>query len=74
MGYHSSLALLIVKLICNTSEYLNALFVDLWSCEYYKYVLKRVSFGSKDCTKELKLERAYFLGQSSKFLPFSLHQ
>ena len=28
-----------------------------------KYVLKRVSFGSKDCTKELKLECAYFLGQ-----------
>ena len=25
-----------------------------------KYVLKRVSFGSKDCTKELKLECAYF--------------
>ena len=31
----------------------------------YKYVLKRVSFGSKDCTKELKLECAYFLGQTS---------
>ena len=30
-----------------------------------KYVLKRVSFGSKDCTKELKLECAYFLGQTS---------
>ena len=30
-----------------------------------EYVLKRVSFGSKDCTKELKLECAYFLGQSS---------
>ena len=32
---------------------------------YYavKYVLKRVSFGSKDCTKELKLECAYFLSQ-----------
>ena len=30
-----------------------------------KYVLKRVSFGSKDCTTELKLERAYFLGQTS---------
>ena len=27
-----------------------------------KYVLKKVSFGSKDCTKELKLECAYFLG------------
>ena len=29
-----------------------------------EYVLKRVSFGSKDCTKELKLECAYFLGQT----------
>ena len=28
-------------------------------------VLKRVSFGSKDCTKELKLECAYFLDQTS---------
>ena len=28
-------------------------------------VLKKVSFGSKDCTKELKLECAYFLGQTS---------
>ena len=30
-----------------------------------KYVLKRVSFGSKDCTKKLKLECAYILGQTS---------
>ena len=30
-----------------------------------KYVLKRVSLGSKDCTKELKRECAYFLGQTS---------
>ena len=30
-----------------------------------EYVLKRVSLGSKDCTKELKLECAYFLGQTS---------
>ena len=29
------------------------------------YILKRVSFRSKDCTKELKLECAYFLGQTS---------
>ena len=29
----------------------------------FKYVLKRVSFGNKDCTKELKLEHAYFEGQ-----------
>ena len=33
--------------------------------EIIKYVLKRVSFGSKDCTKELKLECAYLLGQTS---------
>ena len=30
-----------------------------------EYFLKRVSFGSKDCTKELKLECEYFLGQTS---------
>ena len=30
-----------------------------------KYVLKSVSFGSKKCTIELKLECAYFLGQTS---------
>ena len=35
------------------------------SCSEVKYVLKRVSFGSKDCTKKLKLECAYFLGQTS---------
>ena len=27
--------------------------------DHIKNVLKRVSFGSKDCTKELKLEWAY---------------
>ena len=31
----------------------------------FEYVLKRVSFGSKDCTKELKPECSYFLGQTS---------
>ena len=30
-----------------------------------EYVHKRVSFGSKDCTKELKPECAYFVGQTS---------
>ena len=30
-----------------------------------QYVLKRISLGSKDCTKELKPECAYFLGQTS---------
>ena len=36
-------------------------------CDYKitKYVHNRVSFRSKDCTKELKLECAYFLGQTS---------
>ena len=39
--------------------------VPVTSCSEVKYVLKRVSFGSKECTKELKLECAYFLGQTS---------
>ena len=39
--------------------------VPVTSCSEVKYVLKRVSFGSKDCTKDLKLECAYFLGQAS---------
>ena len=29
------------------------------------YVLKKLSFGSKECTEELKLECASFLGQAS---------
>ena len=41
--------------------------VPVTSCSEVKYVLKRVSFGNKDCTKELKLECAYFLGQTSYF-------
>ena len=32
--------------------------VPVTSCSEVKNVLKRVSFGSKDCIKELKLERA----------------
>ena len=39
--------------------------VPVTSCNEVIYVLNRVSFGSKDCTKELKLEYAYFLGQTS---------
>ena len=39
--------------------------VPVTSCSQVKYVLKMVSFGSKDCTKEMKLECAYFLGQTS---------
>ena len=36
-----------------------------------KYVLKRFSFGSIDCTEEQKLECASFLGQTSWFRPCS---
>ena len=45
MGDHSSLVLLMVNLIGNTIEYLNALFVDLWSCEDFKlcYYLQEVN-------------------------------
>ena len=39
-----------------------------------KYVLKRVCLGSKYCTKLLKLEFVYFLGQTSSFLLFRCHQ
>ena len=35
------------------------------STSVLEYVLKRVSFESKDCTKELKLECTYSLGQTS---------
>ena len=41
--------------------------VPVTSCSEVKYVLKRVSFGSKDCTKELKLECAYFQSQLACF-------
>ena len=41
--------------------------VPVTSCSEVKYVLKRVSFGSKDCTKELKLECAYYPLIVSKF-------
>ena len=33
--------------------------------EGVQYILKMVSFGSKELTKEPKLECAYFLGQTS---------
>ena len=39
-----------------------------------KYVLKTVSLGSKECTKERKLECANFMGQTSYFQPFRPHQ
>ena len=39
--------------------------VSVTSCSEVKNVLKRSSFGSEECTKELKLECAYFLGQTS---------
>ena len=38
--------------------------VQVTSCSEVKYVLKRVSFGRKECTIELKIECAYFLGQT----------
>ena len=38
--------------------------VPVTSCSEVKYVLKRVSFGSKECIKELKPECAYFQGQT----------
>ena len=36
-------------------------------CSEVKYVLKRVFFGSKDCTKELKLECAYSWARLASF-------
>ena len=39
--------------------------VPVTNCSEVKYVLKTVSFGSIDRTKELKLECAYFLGLTS---------
>ena len=45
--------------------------VPVTICSEVKYVLTRVSLGSKDCTKKMKLESAYFMGQTSKFLPIS---
>ena len=36
----------------------------MFCCEY---VLKRVSLGSKDCTKELKPECAYFWARLASF-------
>ena len=39
--------------------------VPITSCSEVKYVLKKLSFGSKECTKELKLECANYLGWTS---------
>ena len=36
--------------------------VPITSCSEVKYVLKKLSFGSKECTKELKSECANYLG------------
>ena len=38
--------------------------VTVW---FSNNLVKRVSFGSKDCTKELKLEYAYFLARLASF-------
>ena len=47
-------------LSCNVDVFI--IYILYWLSQY---VLIRVSFGSKDCTKELKQECAYFLGQTS---------
>ena len=41
--------------------------VPVTSCSEVKYVLKSVSFRSKDCTKELKLECAYSWARLASF-------
>ena len=41
--------------------------VPVTSCSEVKYVLKRVSFRSKYCTKKLKLECAYFWARLASF-------
>ena len=41
--------------------------VQVTSCSEVKYNLKRVFFGSKECTKELKLKCAYFLTRLDSF-------
>ena len=48
----------------NQSHQVDMAILDLAKA-FDKYVFKRISFGSKDCTKELKPECAYFLGQTS---------
>ena len=48
--------------------------VPITSCSEVKYVLKKLFFGSKECTKKLKLECANYLGQASLFWPFRPHQ
>ena len=41
--------------------------VPVTSCSEIKYVLKSVSFGSKDCTKDLKLECAFSWARLASF-------
>ena len=48
--------------------------VSTWLNSLWNMFLKGYPFGSKDWTKELKLECAYFLGQTSYFPPFRPHQ
>ena len=45
--------------------------VPVTSCSEVKYVHKRVSFGSKDCTKELKLECAFSWARLASFCNLS---
>ena len=51
---------IIFHLNCESSKYIAKLFPSV-------YVLKRVSFGSKDCTKELKLVCAFSWARLARF-------
>ena len=62
-GLFSFLSSLPISVLRNLELEVNKLYDR--ANKLYEYVFKRVSFGSKDCTKELKLECAYFLGQTS---------
>ena len=46
--------------------------VPVTNCSEVKYVLKRVSFGSKECTTELKLEQHIFWAGLASFGHLSL--
>ena len=46
--------------------------VPITSCTEVKYVLKKFSFGSKECTKELKLECANYLAGLASFCNLGL--
>ena len=56
-GLFSFLSSLPISVLRNLELEVNKLYDR--ANKLYEYVLKRVSFGSKDCTEELKLECAY---------------